>query len=227
MCTVDLQLSLALTHHAVAQDAPEALDPPLLHRHDGSAWSKAEVIAAWRQAEADGPRKEWEREEITGHSGRRTGVQLYARAGWERWQIQFLSRHGSSAVDGYIEEAYEAQTIRWTGKGLGRGRGMEAVTQELEDMRQEIKELKEAASIAPPPTLEIQQAIRDEKDAKGETLIKSEYSELIHVVPSGAQVGPAATWRTACRWKYALLGKYELAPHDAVGERCARCLGKW
>ena len=41
---------------------------------------------------------------VTGHSPRRSGAKLWARAGWRRELIKFLFRWGSDAIDAYIEE---------------------------------------------------------------------------------------------------------------------------
>ena len=43
--------------------------------------------------------------EAKGHSARRSGIKARARAGWALWKISALSRHASSAVMGYVEEA--------------------------------------------------------------------------------------------------------------------------
>ena len=227
-CTLKKQYETAMAYHRVDPQSLEALDAPLLFNTGGGGWSKAEVIASWRRVGTAKTKGVLERELITGHSGRRTGIQVLARNGWARWQIQFMSRHGSSAVDGYIDQAFQHQTVHWAPSGAAAsssGRGTDEVKAELAKLREEVEDMKKKAATMTPT-----QAIADQTRAKeaeiSVTYIRSEYSSSIHIVPSGAMVGPATEWRTACRWRFARLGKYELVSADALGVKCDRCEGK-
>ena len=147
-CTLKKQFDMAMAFHRVDPQSLEALDAPLLFNAGGGGWSKAEVIASWRRVEATRTKGALERELITGHSGRRTGIQILARNGWARWQIQFMSRHGSGAVDGYIDQAFQHQTVHWAPGGAASsssGRGADEVRAELAKMRSDVEDMKTKA----------------------------------------------------------------------------------
>ena len=38
---------------------------------------------------------------------------MLARAGWARWQIQFLARHSTAQIDVYVGEAWADQSSGW------------------------------------------------------------------------------------------------------------------
>ena len=73
------------------------------------------------------------------------------------------------------------------------------------------------------PTRSITKRTSQKEAELSATYIRSEYSNSIHVVPSGAMLGPASEWPAACRWRFARPGKYEIVAADALGERCDRC----
>ena len=77
------------------------------------------------------------------------------------------------------------------------------------------------------PTLSVTKHTSQKEAELGATYIRSEYSNSIHIAPSGAMIGPATEWRAACRWRFARLGKYEIVAADALGERCDRCEGRF
>ena len=51
---------------------------------------------------------------------------MLARANWARWQVQFMARHPSSTIDGYIDQAWEDVTAHWA-KDLTHGPGAEGL----------------------------------------------------------------------------------------------------
>ena len=144
---------------------------------------------------------------MTGHSARRSGAQALARNGWARWQIQFLSRHGSSAIDGYIEEAFQCQTVRWapgassasssslapsatTAMEEMTSRQMKEMVTELESIKEEVKSMKQSARMLTPPEA-VTKATTEKEATMKMKYIRSDYSDTIHMVPSGAETGPA------------------------------------
>ena len=62
---------------------------------------------------------------VTGHSARRSGAKLWARAGWRTELIKFLYRWGSDAVMAYIEEVVaigqEVGGVEWVPDAPWRG----------------------------------------------------------------------------------------------------------
>ena len=213
----------------VKQGDREAMDKLLFFRSDGEGWTKAETIATWRRADASNLKKPWGREQVTGHSARRTGVQILARAGWARWQVQFMSRHGGKAVDGYIEEAYQDQTMNWASSSMGpEGKELAEISdlkKGLDELKDDLEKIKGTRALDAPSGIEVKLAIRDEEQDKPMFIRSTKYSG-IHIVPSGARAGPAEGWKTVCSWKFAGLGRYEEVAADALGERCIRCFGR-
>ena len=75
---------------------------PLFPTAVGRPCSRLQLVASW-QKEID--------EDMTGHSGRRSGAMMYARCGLQLFDVAFLGRWKSSAVMRYIEEAMEQLAI--------------------------------------------------------------------------------------------------------------------
>ena len=78
---------------------------PLFPLADGSRPPKDAVISAWVVALG---------RPVKGHSGRRSGAKMRARAGWAVWMIQFFGRWASAVVLEYIEEALAQRTLDWS-----------------------------------------------------------------------------------------------------------------
>ena len=97
----------------------------------------------------------------------------------------------------------------------------------VDQLRAELDTLraKAVADLPPPPEGVVMKATSKEEDMrKGVKYVKSRRGGLIHIVPSGTEVGDAFGWRSACTWTYARFGRYEEVAKDHAGEWCTRCL---
>ena len=224
-CTLKAQLEESLTAHGVNQHNEVALACPLFFRAPGEALSKVETIAAWRKCPGVQTENEDDKE-ITGHSARRTGIQLMARTGWARWQIQFMARHTTSVVDRYIEEAWAGATADWAKEAACSSAANEesagAMKAALEDLEGKMAALEDRIIGPGPQVNEVKENMK--KERRSGTLILSD-KNLIHVIPTGSQRGAKALWKTPCGWFYERLGNYEKVGSYEKGEPCLRCLG--
>ena len=201
-CTLRKQLDLSLRAHGVGQHAESALDCPLFFDQPGEAFSKVETIAAWRKCEGVHPEREQDRE-VTGHTARRTGIQLLARTGWARWQIQFMARHTTSMVDRYIDEAWTGSTAEWARDAVrsSSSSSSKAAADEnttlmeaaREDLAGKLSAVEKRVEGPGPQMKEVKDKM--EKEKKRSILTRSDKG-LVHVVPSGSQRGPKALWKT-------------------------------
>ena len=84
---------------------------------------------------------------------------------------------------------------------------------------------KAIADLPSPAEGEVMKATTVEEGLrKGAKFVKSRRGGLIHLVPSGTEVGDAFGWRTACMWPYARFGRYEEVAKYHAGDWCTRCL---
>ena len=162
-----------------------------------------------------------------------------------------MARHTSSTIHGYIDQAWEDVTAHWArdlthnprAEGLPRGSAMNFSIDELKRMAKDTMgknrdaridvlqaemdtlRAKAIADLPPPGEGEVMKATTVEEGMrKGAKYVKSRRGGLIHMVPSGTEVGDAFGWRTACMWPYARFGRYEEVAKDHAGDWCTRCL---
>ena len=97
----------------------------------------------------------------------------------------------------------------------------------IQDLKEEVNKMRSKAildEVSPLPQEVAKQDAEERKMEEDPKYIKSQRGSLIHVVPSGTEVGDANEWRTVCTWTYARFGRYEIVGKDCPGTWCTRCL---
>ena len=121
-CCVHEQVAEQREATGCSQEDPAAASIPLYPDSGGRVPTKEGTVAAWDElfqetveevlAASPEELEDWPElieaaeayDRVTGHSARRSGAKLWARAGWRTELIKFLYRWGSDTVMAYIEE---------------------------------------------------------------------------------------------------------------------------
>lgn len=201
---------------------------PLMLMKDKQAATKAQIIKTWRWLFG---------QEVSGHSGRRSGALSYIRAGWSISQVAHLGRWKSSAILQYAEEALEQMpaNLHLPNTTVGDTGVIETKLHQVSEeelklwkkqLREEIKLLREDM---------------DKKEADQEVMldywakfykenpgtlpkkVQSSTSKVIHINLSKSAASPPLTWKTACGWGY-YGSNFVFQDAEAV-VTCQKCLG--
>lgn len=217
--------TLALVRNQVSRTGLEPTDPraaevPLVAALD-SPWDTIKKDAVIEAIKADvervlEERVEWQErvkvERVTGHTFRRTGAKSLARKGTPIELIQFMARHSSNAILGYVEEAIEESPN-------GAHRLQEHLElRELVNMAlKDCKDLKESIDVV---TEKLKNdthgtSIQLDKDYVLQTFDRWARPEVVLNVVTGKLHSTAGNsfrsspkeWATACGWKWITAGR--------------------
>ena len=166
--------------------------------------------------------------EMTGHSARRSGAMLYARAGMPIPSIQFLGRWKSSAVFRYIEEAMTEMPLNAT--------ILKNSEEEEKPLPKEICKRKALRPKAKPTPSEhsespqksptkIKPLVPEGAHERVFAVSKSRSNWTRHTVGQAAWGIPLDNWTTLCGWNFARKNvKVELTKHPSRLTRpCKKC----
>ena len=186
---------------------------------------------------------------VSGHSLRVTGAQGLSRAGVEVWAIQLLGRWGSSAVLGYVREVPLELSTSWAAQ-VRRRHALDAVLKDRSLALPPSVPISDARSAAVPPRgggslpvapvlspaarSSLEDALDEADDAaRVDALpytecrfVTSEVGRWHRLGPSGL-AGPAASWSSACGWKFGghLASLSAVLPDNlSYKDLCMRCL---
>ena len=215
------------TRRHLAERGTDSKGAPLFINTEGNMVSKQEVVRAWRSLSISGAG-------VTGHSARRSGAKDYARMGWALYRIQYLGRWASSAVLGYVEEAFAdaMQGLTIVGAladsaplaGLDKANlkdnpGMQAFSKRIEEVEMKLEQRRlglggEGAVGA-----------RDAPEPPGKAQSEEDLvvvGSRVHRVLGESLRWPRASWTTACGWRFGLGGAAALSAADAplTAPRC-------
>ena len=216
---------------------------PLVGRADnpGTVVSKIDFIDALRW-DASVILKEFdcaqtlEPSDVSGHSLRRSGCKALARRGVPLELIQYMSRHSSSAVLGYVEEAHEESPqyqhrLHVHLELRDQISALVAKTNCLEEALRKAKEHYEGVAAQWSVPLDRDAVLKVFDQWARPAVVTDEFSKKIHATAGNNFRLPPAEWATACGWKWVVAGRIAKAcmegpdiPIDFVV--CDRCKGK-
>ncbi|CAK9113180.1 Tyr recombinase domain-containing protein [Durusdinium trenchii] len=148
---------------------------------------------------------------VSGHSLRRSGVKHWVKAGVPEELIMFLTRHSSSAVKAYIEDARESSPV------VGN---LEELTNKIAE---EHKNQKQVAHFDADSVKSLLRAYLKPPVVTNLATLKFHATSMSnnHLIPS--------RWQTACGWCYVAAGQlvkpaasYEEIPTEATP--CTKCM---
>jgi len=148
---------------------------------------------------------------VTGHFMRRTGCKRYARNGMPLDIIKHMSRHSSSAVEGYVEEALEEDP-----GAQSKLSDFQQVQKALTEFRQDLEEIREKQQVVSIPIesetdSKLIEQVAKMKDELGPQYIRNRSSQKVHST-FGCQFSDApSTWSTRCGWKWVSAGRQAVA----------------
>ena len=169
---------------------------------------------------------------VTGHSLRRSGAKdAVKRHGLPLAMVQWLGRWGSSAVQGYVEDALEEmpenKVALTTWEGVARKTLEQAA--KCEEIQEMIKLVKAEVKTNDQNTRAMVQEIKDQARPK---LVMNLSTLMVHATArcdSSEWAGNPLNWVTRCGgWRWAAAGRLAkpLAAKEQVGEAvsiCSRC----
>lgn len=140
---------------------------------------------------------------VTGHFMRRTGCKRYARSGMPLDIIKHMSRHSSSAVEGYVEEALEEDPL-----AQSKLADFQQVQKALAGFRHDLDEIREKQDLVPLGQEKAElnaELVKEIARIKGDIrpqYIRNRTSQKVHST-FGCQFSDAPnTWATKCGWKW-------------------------
>jgi hypothetical protein len=168
-------------------------------------------------------------ERVTGHSLSRSGAKdAVKRHGLPLAMVQWLGRWGSSAVQGYVEDALEEmpenKAALTTWEGVAR-KTLEQ-TAKFEEIQKMIEMVKTEVRTNDQNTRTMVQEIRDQARPK---LVLNLSTLMVHATArsdSSEWVGNPLNWVTRCGgWRWAAAGRLAkpLSAREQVGEAVAIC----
>lgn len=192
------------------------------------AATKAQIVRTWRWLFG---------QEVSGHSGRRTGALSYIRAGWSISQVAHLGRWKSSAILQYAEEALEQMPANLNLPNTSIGDSgvvetkMKAVSEEELDrwktqLREEMKQLREEVDKKEADqevTFDYWVNFYKENPGTLPKKVQSINSKVVHINLSKSAASPPLTWKTACGWGY--YGSNFVFQEAEAEVTCQKCLG--
>ena len=208
----------------------------LFPSYDKKDYSKLQMVSAWVK---------YLRRDMSGHSARRSGAMMYARAGMSLPEISFLGRWRSSAVLRYVEEALTEIPVNQNVNGEGppekkRKRRAGDKSPTGEPTTTDCIDL-EAKEDTVPQVINLE---REELKAKTETkdldgkALQSHKTKVMWVVSTyrgrktSHEVGqagwglPLEDWTTICGWHFARKNvKVQITTHQAAAKftMCQKC----
>ena len=168
-------------------------------------------------------------ERVTGHSLSRSGAKdAVKRHGLPLAMVQWLGRWGSSAVQGYVEDALEEmpenKVALTTWEGVAR-KTLEQIAK-FEEIQKMIEMVKTEVKTNDQNTRTMVQEIRDQARPK---LVLNLSTLMVHATArsdSSEWVGNPLNWVTRCGgWRWAAAGRLAkpLSAREQVGEAVAIC----
>ena len=145
-------------------------------------------------------------EAVTGHFMRRSGCKRLARKGYPVDIIKHLSRHSSSAVEGYIEEALEECPLAAT-----KVTEFQQVNNALCSFRCELDELKKSRGrgVADVRSDELRESLASLEEEVTHmwqelrpALVKNINSKKVHSTAGCSFRGSPLDWSTKCGWRW-------------------------
>ena len=163
-------------------------------------------------------------ERVTGHSLRRSGAKdAVKRLGLPLAMVQWLGRWGSSAVQGYVEDALEEMPENKVAlKTLEQATTLDEMQKMVDAVKSELKT----------NDLNARTMIQEIKDQARPKLVLNVSTLMVHATArsnSGEWAGNPLNWVTRCGgWRWAAAGRLAkpLAAKEQVGEAvsiCSRC----
>ena len=190
-----------------ALDAVPIEEEKLVHGDLEEPVSKSQIIAAWRSLFG---------QQVSGHSGRRSGALQYIRRGWQVPQVGYLGRWKSNVILQYAEEALETMPVMTNPHKKLKGRGEDEPKKK--DIEMTTTEPKEWTKIRETEHklrkeithLKVAQEKLEESMERWETISKRHHGLLPPVVISKMGVihankkqpvaSPVLSWHTKCGW---------------------------
>eukprot|EP00435_Cladocopium_sp_Y103_P013505 s3357_g3.t1 len=169
---------------------------------------------------------------VTGHSLRRSGAKdAVKRHGLPLAMVQWLGRWGSSAVQGYVEDALEEMPENKVALTTWEGLARKTIEQagKFEEVQNMIEAVKSEVKASKANTEAMVQEIRDQARPK---LVMNLSTLMVHATArsdSGEWNANPYNWVTRCGgWRWAAAGRLAkpLASKEQVGEAvssCAKC----
>ena len=155
-------------------------------------------------------------EAITGHFMRRSGCKRLARMGYPLDIIKHLSRHSSSAVEGYVEEALEECPLAAT-----RITEFQQISSALGAFRSELDEVRKAQQDAKPAVeipADVLSNLANMEEGMGKIwqelrppLVKNVNSRKVHATAGCSFRGSPLDWNTKCGWRWVTAGRNAVA----------------
>ena len=220
----------------VRQEAVWEKGGRLFPSSDKKEYSKLQMVSSWVK---------YLKRDMSGHSARRSGAMMYARAGMTLPEISFLGRWKSSAVVRYVEEAMMEipvnQKVIEEARPERRKRRRFGDTDPEQNQRN-VEPIDLEAKEAPIP--QVINLEKDEEKANAKTsdpaekTIQSQVTQVMWVVSThrGRQMShevgqagwglPLEDWSTICGWHFARRNvKVQITTHQNASKfkRCQKC----
>ena len=207
-------------------EAGQKKESPLFPSKKGGGYSRLQLVASWQKVINN---------QMTGHSGRRSGAMMYARKGMQLFDVAFLGRWKSSAVMRYIEEAMEQLAINKRVEGHGVSRGHKASEETPVNMMEGPEVIASTASSSTSKEIKVveihekirvqEKLVEPKEDKKLWAISRSRSGRVRHWVMQASWGIPLDEWATACGWHFAKTNvRVELTKFKVAGPKeCMKC----
>ena len=189
--------------------------------------TKSQIVKSWRWLFG---------QEVTGHSGRRSGALTYIRAGWTVSQVAHLGRWKSNAILAYAEEALEDMPANLhvacpslDNKGNQIIESKMLSEEEVENwktqLRVEMEELKadvQKKGVECSSKVDTWAKFYKENPGTLPKKIQNTSGKVVHANLTRSTSSPPITWRTACGWAY--YGSQFVFVEPEAEVTCQKCL---